>query len=85
MATGAVSEVLQRISGAFAKLGLPDSNVEILINLAPADLPKYGTWLDLPLAVIMLQAAGYLPDLPDHMEGEFILMGEIGIQRADLD
>lgn len=79
MATGAVREVLQRIGGAFSKLGIPDSDVEILINLAPADLPKYGTWLDLPLAVIMLQAAGYLPDLPDHREGDFVLMGEIGI------
>jgi magnesium chelatase family protein len=79
MATGAVSEVLQRIGGAFSKLGIPDSNVEILINLAPADLAKYGTWLDLPLAIIMLQAAGYLPDLPEHKEGDFILMGEIGI------
>jgi len=64
MATGAVREVRQRISGAFAKLGIPQSDVKILINLAPADLPKYGTWLDLPLAIIMLQASGYLPDLP---------------------
>lgn len=79
MATGAVREVLQRISGAFAKLGIPDSNVQILVNLAPADLPKYGTWLDLPLAIIMLQASGHLPDLPEHKEGDFILMGEMGI------
>lgn len=79
MATGAVREVLQRIGGAYAKLGIPESEVEILINLAPADLPKYGTWLDLPLAVIMLQAAGILPDLPDHKEGDYILVGEIGI------
>jgi len=79
MATGAVREVLQRISGAFAKLGIPQSDVKILINLAPADLPKYGTWLDLPLAIIMLQAAGYLPDLPEHKEGDFVLMGEVGI------
>lgn len=79
MATGAVREVLQRIGGAFAKFGIPESEVEILVNLAPADLPKYGTWLDLPLAIIMLQASGYLPDLPDHKEGDFILMGEIGI------
>ena len=79
MATGAVREVLQRISGAFAKLGIPDSNVRILINLAPADLPKYGTWLDLPLAIIMLQASGHLPDLPEHQEGDFILFGEVGI------
>ena len=27
----------------------------------------------------MLQAAGHLPDLPEHKEGDFILMGEVGI------
>lgn len=44
-----------------------------------ADLPKYGTWSDLPLAIILLQASGYLPDLPDHKEDYFILIGEMGI------
>ncbi len=58
MATGAVREVRQRISGAFAKLGIPQSGVEILINLAPADLPKYGTWLDLPLAITVTVVGG---------------------------
>jgi magnesium chelatase family protein len=79
MATGAVSEVLGRIVGSFAKLQIPEPEVEILINLAPADLPKHGTWLDLPIAIIMLQAAGILPDMPDHLEGDYILMGELGI------
>lgn len=79
MATGTVREALDRISGAFAKLQIPQPDVEILINLVPPDLPKLGTWLDLPLAIIMLQAAGILPDLPDHLEGDYVLMGEIGI------
>jgi magnesium chelatase family protein len=79
LATGAASEVLKRITGAFAKLGVPDPEVEILVNLAPADLFKGGSWLDLPIAIIMLQASGYLPDFPDHMEGDYILMGELGI------
>ena len=79
MAHGAISEAKDRIAGAFAKCGIPDSEVEILVNLAPADLPKEGTWLDLPLALIMLQASGFLPDLPDHLEGDFILMGELGL------
>lgn len=83
MATGAVREVLSRITGAFAKLGIPKSDVAVLINLAPADLPKYGTWLDLPLAIILLQASGYLPDLPEHQEGDYVLMGEVGI-HADI-
>jgi magnesium chelatase family protein len=77
--TGAASEVINRIVGAFAKLQIPAPEVEILINLAPADLFKGGAWLDLPIAIIMLQAAGYLPDFPDHLEGEYILMGELGI------
>jgi magnesium chelatase family protein len=75
----AAREVLQRITGAFAKLSIPDPDVEILVNLAPANLFKGGAWLDLPIAIIMLQAAGVLPDLADHLEGDFILMGELGI------
>lgn len=79
MARGAIREALDRISGAFTKLQLPNPQVSILINLVPADLPKDGTWLDVPLAVIMLQAAGILPDLPDYLEGDYILLGEVGI------
>jgi magnesium chelatase family protein len=79
MAKGAVGEALDRISGAFRATGIPDPKVEILINLTPPDVPKDGTWLDLPLAIIMLQAAGYLPDLPEHKEGDFIIVGELGL------
>jgi len=79
MARGAIAEAVDRIAGAFQKFEIPDTPVEILINLAPADLPKEGAWLDLPLAIIMLQASGYLPDLPEYIEGDYILMGEVGL------
>jgi magnesium chelatase family protein len=79
MAAGAVGEATTRIAGAFAKLRIPDPEVRIQVNLAPAALLKVGAWLDLPLAVIMLQAAGVLPDLPEHLEGDFILVGEVGL------
>lgn len=79
MARGAVYEAITRISGAFSKLRIPKSPVQILINLAPAALEKEGTWLDLPLAVLMLQVAGLLPDLPKEKEDKFILVGEVGI------
>lgn len=79
MARGAINESLDRISGAFSKLAIPQPSVEILINLAPADLPKEGTWLDLPLAIIMLQSAGFLPDLHESFEGQYILLGEVGL------
>jgi magnesium chelatase family protein len=79
MARAPVRESLQRIGGAFSKLAIPASAVEILINLAPATLEKDGAWLDLPLAVLMLQVAGQLQDLPPEQESRFILLGEIGI------
>ncbi|MFA6241361.1 MAG: YifB family Mg chelatase-like AAA ATPase [Candidatus Hydrogenedentales bacterium] len=79
MATGSIREAIDRISGAFSKYEIPQPEVEIVINLAPADLPKEGTWLDLPLAIIMLQAAGILPDLPEATEDKFVLVGEMGL------
>ena len=79
MARGAITESLMRIQGAFAKCQIPPSPVKMLINLAPANLPKEGTWLDLPLAIIMLQAAGHLPDLAEAHEQSLVLMGEVGL------
>jgi magnesium chelatase family protein len=79
MPRGVVIEAVDRISGAFAKLQIPQPEVSILINLTPPDLPKDGTWLDLPLAIIMLQASGYLPDMPENLEEGFILAGEVGL------
>jgi magnesium chelatase family protein len=79
MARGAISEALDRISGSFAKIGMTDTEVSILVNLVPPDLPKEGTWLDLPLAIILLQAAGKLPHLSEHRQGDYILLGELGL------
>ena len=79
MAGVAVREATTRIAGAFAKLRIPEPEVSIQINLTPASVLKEGAWLDLPMAIIMLQAAGVLPDLPEHLEGDFILMGEVGL------
>ncbi|HYJ15925.1 MAG TPA: YifB family Mg chelatase-like AAA ATPase [Candidatus Limnocylindria bacterium] len=61
------------------QIGIAQSSVEILINLAPAAVEKNGTWLDLPLAVIILQASGLLPDLAPEIESKLILFGELGI------
>lgn len=83
MPRGAVKEALDRISGAFSKLQIDQPQVKILINLAPPDMDKDGTWLDLPIAIIMLQAAGILPDLPEASESNFVLAGEIGL-HADI-
>lgn len=72
MARESIYESLDRITGAFSTFQIPHSPAEILVNLAPPDLPKEGTWLDLPLAVILLQAAGLLRDLPETTEKELV-------------
>ncbi len=79
MARDCVRESLDRISGTFAKLRIPEPQVAIQLNLVPPSLEKDGTWLDLPLAIILLQASGYLPDLPEHIEGDYIIVGEVGL------
>lgn len=79
MARGAVGEAMDRIAGAFAKLGVPQCPVSILVNLVPPDLLKEGTSLDLPLAILLLQASGVLPPLSEPGQGDYLLIGEVGI------
>lgn len=79
MARGALAEARDRIVGAFAKYRLLLPPVEVIINLAPADLPKEGAWLDLVLATLILQASGVLPDLPAGLESTYLLVGELGL------
>jgi len=68
-----------RVIGAFAKYGLLPPNGHILINLAPAGLPKFGTSLDLPIALICLQAAGYIVDLPVDVKTSYFFLGELSL------
>lgn len=79
MARGSILESWDRIAGAFAKFEIPEPEVGILINLTPADLPKEGALLDLPMAIIALQAAGILPDLHEAWESKYIVVGEVGL------
>lgn len=79
MARGSILESWDRISGALAKFRIPEPEVSIVINLTPADLPKEGALLDLPMAIIALQAAGILPDIKEVWESKYILVGEVGL------
>jgi magnesium chelatase family protein len=75
----AMKEVLKRIGGAFTKYGIPKAKVGIKISLEPADISKEGTWLDLPIAIIMLQTAGIISACTD----DYILIGEVS-QHGDI-
>ncbi|MBF0624996.1 MAG: YifB family Mg chelatase-like AAA ATPase [Magnetococcales bacterium] len=58
---GAVREARDRVRSALHNSGFRLPARRIIINLAPADLPKEGGAYDLPMAVGLLTAAGRLP------------------------
>ncbi len=74
-----VKETLLRIEGALAKYGLTPPTGTVYINLAPPDVPKEGTSLDLPIALLALQAAGHIPDWPAEIERNYIFVGELDL------
>ncbi|MBA3498329.1 MAG: YifB family Mg chelatase-like AAA ATPase [Gemmatimonadales bacterium] len=74
---GAVREGRQRINAALANAGFVLPLKRITVNLAPADIHKTGSGLDLPIAVGVLVASG---QLPDHRLADLMLVGEVGLE-----
>ncbi len=76
----AVRESQERIRSAFENSGLKMPGKKIIVNLAPADLRKEGSSLDLPIAVAILAATGQIDPqrLPDYqISGELSLDGTV--------
>lgn len=63
----AVCESRERVRAAFASIGLAIPAGRLIVNLAPADMPKEGTHYDLPIALAMMAAIGALPH--DALDG----------------
>jgi len=74
---GAVKEGRERVSAALANAGFRFPLRRITVNLAPADIRKDGSALDLPIALGLLVASGQLPEanLKDTM-----VLGEVGLE-----
>ena len=79
LAQSAVREGRERIRAAAAQLGLHVPGLRITVNLAPADLPKTGAALDLPIMLGILCAKGDLPQ--DALEGT-LAVGELGLDGS---
>jgi len=56
----AVREAGERVRAALQRSGFRWPPLRIVVNLAPADLPKIGTGFDLPLALAVLAASGQI-------------------------
>jgi magnesium chelatase family protein len=74
---GAVKEGRERVSAALANAGYQLPLRRITVNLAPADVRKDGSALDLPIALGLLLASGQLPDA--NLDGTMVL-GEVGLE-----
>ncbi|WP_284879496.1 YifB family Mg chelatase-like AAA ATPase [Acinetobacter variabilis] len=76
----AVRESKDRVRSAILNSGFQFPTKRLTINLAPADLPKDGSRLDLPIALGILVASGQLPEnCTDNLEfiGELALDGQL--------
>ena len=76
LAEAAVRESKDRVRSAIINSGFLFPTKRLTINLAPADLPKDGSRLDLPIALGILIASGQLPE--NCTEG-FELIGELAL------
>lgn len=76
LAEAAVRESKDRVRSAIINSGFQFPNKRLTINLAPADLPKDGSRLDLPIALGILIASG---QLPENVTDDYEFVGELAL------
>lgn len=74
-----VTEARWRVRSAIENAGLQWPSTRITIGLSPADVPKSGTSLDLPIAVATLRATG---QVPTQESASCVLIGELGLDGS---
>lgn len=86
LAAASVRESRERVRAAVRNAGFTFPQDRVLINLSPADLPKEGSLYDLPIAVVVLGAAGLVPDCGRSVLalGELTLGGSVSPIRGTL-
>lgn len=72
----AVRESKDRVRSAILNSGFQFPNRRLTINLAPADLPKDGARLDLPIAIGILAASG---QLDETVLNQYEFIGELAL------
>jgi len=74
-----IEEAKERVKTALINCGIDFPNIKIVVNLAPADIPKEGSLYDLPIAVGILAAIEKikLPKEKVYFYGELSLDGSL--------
>lgn len=75
----AVEEAKERVKTALINTGIDFPNLKIIVNLAPADIPKEGSCYDLPIAIGILVSMeiAQLPKETSLFYGELSLDGSL--------
>lgn len=71
-----VAESRERVRSALHASGLSLPPKRVIVNLAPADLPKEGSHYDLPIALALMAAIGAVPG---ERLTDFVVMGELAL------
>ncbi|MFQ5948968.1 MAG: YifB family Mg chelatase-like AAA ATPase [Acidimicrobiia bacterium] len=74
----AIREAKERVRAAFASSGYNFPNRRVIVNLAPADIPKAGSAYDLPIALGVLAASG---EVPPGVTG-VVALGELALDGS---
>lgn len=75
----AVNEAKERVRAALLSCGITLPAKKILVNLAPADIPKEGGRYDLPIAIALLSALNVIPS--DKIQS-LISVGELRLDGS---
>ena len=79
LADKSIQESRERVRAALRNSGFRGPLVKVVVNLAPADLPKEGPAFDLPIALALLVASGQL-DAP--LLKQLWCAGELGLDGS---
>ncbi len=80
MANKSIEEAKERVRRAIVNSDLDFPKNKIIVNLAPAEIPKEGTYFDLPIAISILQASNqliYTETKDSVFAGELALDGKL--------
>lgn len=79
LASKAVDEAKERVRAVFHSSHIEFPKGRVLVNLAPADIPKDGSSFDLPIALAIMVASGIIPEFKKDLfaTGELSLDGSI--------
>jgi magnesium chelatase family protein len=72
----AIGEAKQRVTAAIKNCGYTFPNKKIIVNLAPSNVPKFGSGFDLPIAIsiILLSSKTHVANI-----NRYIFYGELGL------